>query len=258
MDPCAPIGVFDSGVGGVSVLREIRKLLPHENLIFYGDNKNAPYGTKSAQEVCRHSEACFDFLRQRGCKLIVVACNTASAVALPGLRARWAPFPIVGIEPAIKPALLENPGKEVLLLATPLTVKQERIHALAEKYHESASLTMKGAKGLVELIEEGHLKDEKLLSFLRGLFSDELSENRIPDALVLGCTHYPHVKNAFRQVLGPDLKLYDGGAGTARRCRFLLEEQNALNPRKKRGRVEFFGSDPSKIPLCRRLFTIKE
>lgn len=254
MTASAPVGVFDSGVGGVSVLNEVRRLLPHEDLIFYGDNKNAPYGTKSAEEVRRLAEDCFRTLQDRGCKIVIVACNTASAVAIRGLRETYAPFPIVGIEPAVKPAVLENPGKRVLLLATPLTVRQERVLALAERFDSIAEITMKGARGLVELIEAGHLYDETLFSFLRGLFSDEFSEDRLPDALVLGCTHFPHVKAAFRHVLGDGVKLYDGGEGTARRCRFLLEEAGLVNPQTRRGSVEFLGSDPEKIPLCRRLF----
>ena len=249
-----PIGVFDSGVGGISVLNEIRRILPHEDLIFYGDNQNAPYGTKSAEEVSRLAENCLKFLLDRGCKMVVIACNTASAVAIRNLREKYPSIPIVGIEPAIKPAVLQNPGKNVLLLATPLTLKQERVLAMAEKYHEIAHLSMKGAKGLVELIEGGHIFDEELFSFLRGLFSDEFSEDRLPDALVLGCTHYPHVKAAFRRVLGENVLLYDGGEGTARRCRFLLEEAGILNGKTEKGSVSFFGSDPEKIPLCRKLF----
>ena len=249
-----PIGVFDSGVGGVSVLNEIRRLLPREDLIFYGDNRNAPYGTKSADEVRALAENAFLFLREKDCKMVVVACNTATAVAIGPLRAKYAPFPIVGIEPAIKPAVLENPGKRVLLLATPLTLKQERVLAMAEKYDSVARLSMKGARGLVELIEAGHTFDEPLFAFLRDLFSEELSQGRIPDAVVLGCTHYPHVKAAIRRVLGEGVKLYDGGEGTARRCRSLLTEGDLLNPQAPRGKVEFFGSDPEKIPLCRKLF----
>ena len=149
---------------------------------------------------------------------------------------------------------LENPGKRVLLLATPLTLRQERVLAMKEKYDSLATITVKGARGLVELIEAGHTGDAELLSFLRGLFSDELSEGNLPDAVVLGCTHYPHVKGAIRAVLGEGVRLYDGGEGTARRCRSLLSEANLLNPQQTRGRVEFFGSDPEKIPLCRKFF----
>ncbi len=249
-----PVGVFDSGVGGVSVLNEIRRVLPREDLIFFGDSKNAPYGTKSAGEVRRLAERSFLFLREKGCKIIVAACNTATAVAIGTLRETYAPFPIVGIEPALKPAVLENPGKRVLLLATPLTLRQERVLAMKEKYDSLATITVKGARGLVELIEAGHTGDAELLSFLRGLFSDELSEGNLPDAVVLGCTHYPHVKGAIRAVLGEGVRLYDGGEGTARRCRSLLSEANLLNPQQTRGRVEFFGSDPEKIPLCRKFF----
>ena len=258
MKKTAPIGVFDSGVGGVSVLCEVRRLLPHEDLIYYGDNKNAPYGTKSAAEVTRCAEACFRFLLEKGCKIVIVACNTATAVAVNRLRENYAPFPIVGIEPAVKPAVRENPGKRVLLLATPLTLRQERVLAMAEKYDSEAILTMKGAAGLVELIEEGHTNDETLFSFLQGLFSDERSEGRLPDAVVLGCTHYPHVKEAIRTVLGGRVKLYDGGEGTARRCRDLLAQSDMLSDSPDPGKVSFFGSDPDKIPLCRKLFQEKE
>ena len=253
MPDTRPIGIFDSGAGGISVFKEVRRLMPNEDILFYGDNKNAPYGTKSAEEVCRLSEDCLRFLLKKNCKIVIIACNTASAVAIRALREKYAPLPIVGIEPAIKPAVLENPGKRVLLLATPLTVKQERIQALAAKYFEVAYLSMKGAKGLVEEIEAGHIYDETLFAFLRGLFSDELSENTVPDVLVLGCTHYPHIKKAFRRILGEQIKLYDGGEGTARRCRFLLEKADALTDRKTPGKDVFYSSDPAKIELCRYL-----
>lgn len=231
-DNSAPIGVFDSGVGGISVLRCLRNLMPHENFVFIGDSANAPYGTKSPQTVKSLSENSLKKLLRADAKQVVIACNTATAVAADVLRAEYPDVTIVGIEPAIKPAATDNPGGKIAVLATDLTVHQKRIAALYEKYSDTAEIELVPCVGLVELIEDGHLYDKAVFDYLEKLF-----ENRPHyDAYVLGCTHYPLIKDAFLHILG-DVKLYDGGEGTAKRSRDLLLRDGLLNPQKTDGKI---------------------
>ena len=245
-DRYSPIGVFDSGVGGISVLRSLMALMPHENYIFIGDSANAPYGTKSADEVFRLSEHSLKKLLEMGAKQVVIACNTATAVAADRLREEYPDVTIVGIEPAIKPAATENPGGKIAVLATDLTVHQKRIYALYEKYSDIAHIELVSCIGLVELIENGHLFDGEVFSYIE----ERLNNYMDYDAYVLGCTHYPLVKDAFRHVLG-DVKLYDGGEGTARRSRDLLEKADMLNPSDRQGSVVMINTadDPKMIEL---------
>lgn len=237
-----PIGVFDSGLGGISVLRDLRRVLPREHILFRADSAHAPYGTKRADEVLSLSRKSLEWLLERDCKEIVVACNTATAVGVETLRAEYPEVPIVGIEPALKPAALENPGHRVILMATPLTLQLERVAALRERFGTVAPVEFFPCRGLVELIEGGHLEDEQLFSYLNALFAHLNRENL--GAVVLGCTHYPHIRPALRRFFGPSVRLYDGGAGTARRARAILEEQG-LTRDAGEGSVELFNTDPS-------------
>lgn len=237
-DCYSPIGVFDSGVGGISVLNSLRALMPNENYIFIGDSANAPYGTKPEDEVFRLSENSLLKLLDSDAKQIVIACNTATAVCADKLREKYHDIQIVGIEPAIKPAATENPGRNVAVLATNLTVHQKRIEKLYHEYSGVAHIELVPCIGLVEFIESGHLYDEKLFSYLEVL----LKPYKKFDAFVLGCTHYPLIKEAFHHVLGADAKLYDGGEGTARRAKSLLEKSDMLNPGKEKGSVEIINT----------------
>lgn len=234
-----PIGVFDSGVGGISVLKELRRQMPAEDYLFFGDNQNAPYGTKSPTEVLSLVRAGVERLLSHNAKEIVIACNTATAVAADEIRRLYPAVPIVAIEPAIKPAVLSASGKRVLLMATPLTLQTERVSRLSRRFESAAQIEVLPCDGLVELIEDGHLDDETLDAFLCRLFS-RLSTT--PDAVVLGCTHYPHVLPALRRYFGDAVTFYDGGAGCARRARALLEERDLLRGEKRDGSVTFFFS----------------
>lgn len=249
-DKTSPIGVFDSGVGGISVLRALKRLLPSENFIFIGDSANAPYGTKSAEEVIKLSENSLKRLLEMGAKQIVIACNTATAVAADCLREKYPHVTIIGIEPAIKPAATENPGGKIAVLATDLTVHQRRISALYERYSEKADIKLVSCVGLVELIESGHLYDDVLFSYLENLLRDFMD----CDAYVLGCTHYPLIKDAFIRILG-NVKLYDGGEGTARRARELLIKAGMLNPCPDEGKITIINTsdDPSLTELSYKL-----
>lgn len=208
-DRHSPIGVFDSGVGGIGTLAALRRELPQERFLFYGDTANAPYGTKSREEVMGCVSRIMDHLLAQDVKAVVIACNTATAVAAAELRARYT-LPIIGIEPALKPAHEMRRGGSILVLATPMTLKLEKFRALYERYGEGAIPLP--CPGLMELVERE--ADDEARRYLLELFSPyDLSQ---VDAVVLGCTHYPFAAKAIRRVLGPEVALLDGGEGTAR------------------------------------------
>ena len=225
-----PIGVFDSGLGGLSVLREARILLPHENYIYYGDNKNAPYGDKSEEEIAKLSFACADFLVSKGVKALLLACNTATGISIKDIRNRLS-IPVVSVEPAIKPAC-ETPGDgKVLMLATLATTRLERYAKLCARMPDPSRVINVPCSGLVERIESG--------VFDIGRFDDLLSDYLSPyygmkiDGVVLGCTHYVFIGEAIREFclrhFNGECRLYDGGAGTARQLGRILQKFDIEN-----------------------------
>lgn len=235
-----PIGVFDSGVGGISVLRELVALMPNENYIFFGDSKNAPYGTKTLTEVQELTCADASYLMARDVKALVVACNTATSAAVDILRKKYPNIPVIGIEPALKPAVLAKEQPKVLVMATPMTLREEKFHHLMEKFEQDATIIPMPCPGLVEFVERGETCGEELEHFLKKLFAD-YARNPV-DCVVLGCTHYPFVREAIQKVLGSHVKLFDGGAGTARETRRRLAENDMLNPSREQGCVEIENS----------------
>lgn len=249
-----PIGVFDSGVGGISVLRELAFLMPNENYIFYGDSKNAPYGTKSLEDVQRLTCADAEHLMEKGIKALVVACNTATSAAIHILREKYKDMPVIGIEPALKPAVLFQENPRVLVMATPMTLREKKFQKLMLRFQEKAEILPLPCPGLVEFVERGELESDALKRFLQELFSD-YQRTRI-DAVVLGCTHYPFVRSMIEQVLGDGVTVFDGGAGTARETRRKLMAAGILNPSSQKGTVIFENSlQEEKIQkLCHTLF----
>lgn len=248
-----PIGVFDSGVGGISVLRELIALMPNENYIFYGDSAHAPYGMKTLEEVRELTCADAEHLLRQNVKALVVACNTATSAAIVTLRQRYSDMPIIGIEPALKPAVLSGECPRVLVMATPMTLREEKFHQLMERFRERARILPVPCPGLVEFIERGELAGERLELFLAELFAPYQSEPI--DCVVLGCTHYPFVRDVIGQVLGGDVKIFDGGAGTARETHRRLLECGLLNTQETCGTVTLQNSlaDPALGALARRL-----
>lgn len=236
----APIGVFDSGVGGISVLRELVALMPNENYIFYGDSKNAPYGTKTLEEVQALTCADAKYLIDQGVKALVVACNTATSAAIQILRDQYPDMPVIGIEPALKPAVLAVESPRVLVMATPMTLREEKFHQLMIKFENRAEILPLPCPGLVEFVEQGELESDELEQFLTGLFA--AYQGQPIDCVVLGCTHYPFVKKMIQKVLGDQVRLFDGGAGTARETRRRLMECGLCNPSEERGNVIFQNS----------------
>ena len=252
-----PIGVLDSGVGGISVLRELVKLLPGEDFLYFGDSANAPYGTKEASEVIRLTMKTADFLRKSGAKALVVACNTATSAAIPILRETYPDIPVVGIEPALKPAVLGKDHPNVFVMATPMTLQREKFATMMHTYEKVANITKVPCEGLVELIEKGNLDGKELIGYLEEKFAPYDKEKI--DAVVLGCTHYPLIKGSIRLVL-PHAAIYDGGYGTAKQTKKRLEESGLLSPRQKGGKVRFFNSKGTDkiLSLCQTLLELPE
>ena len=251
-----PIAVFDSGVGGISVLRELIRIMPNENYIYFGDSRNAPYGIKKKEEVRELTINCAQKLFEQGAKGLVVACNTATSAAVRVLREMYPDIPIVGIEPALKPAVLCMPHPRVLVMATPMTIREEKFKHLMEQYEEQAEIIPLPCPGLMDFIERGDLKGEDLHKYLEDLLYS-YSNNQV-DAAVLGCTHYPFARLQIQQVLGDKVKTFDGGEGTAREMKRRLAEKDLLSMRQEKGDILFENSltDDKKIELCKYLLNI--
>jgi len=237
-----PIGFFDTGVGGISVLKEARKVMPNENYLYFGDSKNAPYGTKTLEEARNLTFKAVDFLINKGAKAIVIACNTATSVAINELREKYEEhIPIIGIEPAVKPALsINKPGHKVIIMATPLTLAEVKFKNLVESYDNCHCTEALPCPGLVEYIENGILDGEELKEFLQDKFYN-IKDDKI-GAVVLGCTHYPFVKDTIGDILGRDVPIIDGSLGTVKELKRKLEEYNILNPNENHGWVEIHNS----------------
>ena len=218
------IAVFDSGVGGISVLRHLVRVLPQERFLYFGDSANAPYGTKTKEAVKNLTFAAAETLFRRGVKAFVVACNTATSAAIADLRAAYPDRIIIGIEPALKLAADTFPGGSLGVMATPMTLREEKFALLMERFDESCQIYKLPAPGLVELIESGRADSPEAETLLEQVFAP------CPklDALVLGCTHYPFAAKTISRVLGDGVKLLDGGDGTARETRRRLAEAGLL------------------------------
>lgn len=232
-----PIGVLDSGVGGISVLRHIHALLPNESLIYFADSKYAPYGNKTHDEI---KERCFeiaDFLINKQVKALVVACNTATAAAIKEMRDNYA-IPIIGMEPALKPAAAATKNGVIGVLATVGTLKSAQFAALLESYGRNVKVVTQACLGLVECIERGELNSETTIKLLQQYIQPLLSEGA--DTIVLGCTHYPFVKQAIRKIVGPDISLIDTGAAVAKQVQNKLAEQDLYTKANFVSEVNFY------------------
>lgn len=249
----APIAVFDSGVGGISVLRALVKEMPNENYWYFGDSANAPYGTKTLEEVRNLTFSHVEHFMEYGAKAVVVACNTATAAAVRLLRQKYPDYTFVGIEPALKPAVYEKPNPNVVVMATPMTIREDKFHNLMDKYTDLAHIIPLPCPGLMEYIEKGITDGEELDNFLKKLFAPFAPE-RI-DSVVLGCTHYPFVSEEISKVLGNNIKLFEGGPGTARETKRRLAEKDLLTSRTTAGTVRFENSamTDDKLKLCEKL-----
>lgn len=242
------IGMIDSGVGGVSVLREATRLLPDEHFLFYGDNANAPYGPRSLEEIRALSATCADVLLARDVKAIVIACNTITAAYAEILRAEHPELPIVGMEPALKPAHFARHGGQVIVLATDATLRLEKFERLMALYGDDVIPVV--GQGLVELVEGGQASSPEAQAQLERLLAPY--RGRQIDAIVLGCTHYPFLRAPIQRLF-PEAQLFDGREGTAQRLRFLLDERG-LRSQGTGGSVEFKSSGgEASVALMRSL-----
>lgn len=239
MEHLAPIGVFDSGLGGLSVLREIRRQLPAEDVIYYADSAFCPYGSRTAAEIRARSEAIAATLIAEGAKLVVVACNTASSVAITHLRERF-DVPFVGLEPAVKPAVRMTRTGKVAVLATPRTVSGERLRWLIDSHAGDVEVFTVPAPGLAELVEHGTLAGDDVRGMLRPLLEPSL--NRGADVIVLGCTHYPFLRAEIERFVGDRATVIDSGEAIARRTHYLLTRMGALRDDAGPGVLQFMTS----------------
>lgn len=247
-----PIGVFDSGIGGLSVLRNMRALMPEETFVYYGDNKNAPYGTRPEAEILRLAQADVDFLMAQNVKAIVIACNTATSAAAQTLRETM-DIPIIGMEPALKPASMMRREGIIAVLATPATLRQRKYQLLMERYGDHAVPIP--CAGLMEFAERGEVEGPRLEAFLSRMFMPYRGVKI--DAAVLGCTHYVFLRDAIAGVM-KDVPLVDGNEGTARQLQRVLTENHLLNEGGK-GEIRLFtsGNQEELLPLMNRLLQTK-
>ena len=215
-----PIGIFDSGVGGTSIWKEIVHLLPSESTIYLADSANAPYGEKPKEEILRLSIKNTELLLQKGCKIIVVACNTATTNAIDHLRAHYT-VPFIGIEPAIKPAALHTKTKKVGILATKGTLSSSLFHNTSKLFAEGITVLEREGKGLVELIETGQINSKETRELLKEYLQPMLEQNI--DCLVLGCTHYPYLVPMLQELLPKNITIIDSGEAVARQTKAILE-----------------------------------
>jgi glutamate racemase len=234
------IGFFDSGVGGLSVLREAIKLMPNEHFIYFGDSKNAPYGVKKVEEVRELTYKAVEFLIDKGAKAIVIACNTATSAAVSALRVSYPSIPIVGIEPAVKPAVRLHREGAIVIMATPVTLQEKKFINLMEKYKDESEIIPMPCPGLVEFIEKGNIDGEEVRKYLEEKFN--IYKNGEIGSVVLGCTHYPFIKNIINEILGKDVPIIDGGLGTSKELKRKLEELNMLNDSSEDGNVKIYNS----------------
>lgn len=232
----SPIGVFDSGVGGLSVLAELRRYLPHEDVLYFADHANNPYGERSPDDIERLTLQAVRWLQDQGCKLVVIACNTACAFSLRSVRAQVT-LPIVGLVPALKPAVAGTRSGVVSVFATPVTLEGSLLQEVIAQHATPAGVQVLKVwhRELVPLVEAGQATSPRTRALLRELLTPHAQAGA--DALVLGCTHYPFLDGAIRAEFGDTFALYDSGAGVAKRTRALLEAGQVLNPAGVPGRV---------------------
>lgn len=235
-----PIGIFDSGVGGLSVLRAIRAELPNEEIIYFGDQAHVPYGPRPLDEVCAFSEEITRFLLAKGAKLIVVACNSASAAALPHLRRTFQNVSFVGMEPAVKPAVEQTRSGVVGVLATPATFQGALYASVLERFAQGVTVLQHTCPGLVAQIEQGALNAPETESILRGALSPMLL--RGIDTVVLGCTHYPFVIPLIQQIVGENVRVIDPAPAVARQTARLLAEGGLRHETKRTAPVTYYSS----------------
>jgi glutamate racemase len=244
--PTSPIGIFDSGVGGISVMRTIRWEMPEESLVYFGDQGHVPYGSRSMEQIQGFSETITRFLLDLDAKIIVVACNTASAAALKYLREKFPKNQFVGMEPAVKPAAEHTQTGKVGVLATPATFQGALYASVVERFANGVELFQDTCPGLVQQIEQGNLEGEGTRKILEYALLPMLDKNI--DTVVLGCTHYPLVIPLIQQIVGESVRVIDPAPAVAKQTARLLEARDMRNKPESKGNVRFYTSaDPAAL-----------
>lgn len=238
-----PIGLFDSGIGGTSIWKAIHELLPNEDTIYLADSKNAPYGQKSKDEIIALSCKNTELLLEQNCKIIVVACNTATTNAIKELRAKY-DVPFIGIEPAIKPAALHSQTQKIGILATKGTLNSELFYKNVEKFQDIQIIEQIGYH-LVDLIENGQIDSPQMDRLLHDYLDPMIAQNI--DYLVLGCSHYPYLIPQIEKILPPHIKIIDSGEAVARQTKAILEEKAGLRTASAPGRQVFYTNADPKV-----------
>ena len=236
----APIAVFDSGVGGISVLRHLRSLMPCEDYLYFGDSANAPYGSRTTEDVRRLTLAAAARLTSQPIKALVIACNTATAAAVQQVREAYPDLVVIGIEPALKLAADHYPGGRIGVMATEVTLREEKFDTLLHRFDENCTIAKIPAPGLVQLIEAGKTDSPEIHQLLQSILDPYVGNL---DALVLGCTHYPFAAEAIGTILGREVTLLDGGEGTARETKRRLAKAGLLAQNRK-GTITIQSSAP--------------
>lgn len=250
-----PIGVFDSGIGGTSIWKAIHDLLPQEQTIYLADSKNAPYGQKSKQEIIDLSKKNVDFLLRENCKIIVIACNTATTNAIQELRAYYN-VPFIGIEPAIKPAALNSKTQTIGILATKGTLNSELFNKTAEMFHHTKIVEQVGY-GLVQLIENGDLYSDEMTELLTSYLNPMIAADI--DYLVLGCSHYPYLIPQIKKILPNHIQIIDSGEAVARQTKHVLQEKVGLSDLKNPKPEFYTNTDPTVLQaILEHKFTVTE
>ncbi len=240
------IGIYDSGVGGISVLRAIREQMPNESVVYFGDQGHIPYGPRPMEQIRSFSEAITNFLLQQKAKIIVVACNTASAAALKYLREKFQTVQFVGMEPAVKPAAEQTQTGKVGVLATPATFQGALYASVVERFANGVELFQNTCNGLVQQIEQGNLEGKETRNILEAALLPMLEKNI--DTVVLGCTHYPFVIPLIQEIVGNKVRVIDPAPAVAKQVGRLLEVNRTRNESKSRGKIKFYTSgDPDAL-----------
>ncbi len=231
------IGIFDSGIGGLTVLHQALLTLPKEDYIYYADTDHVPYGTKTRDEIIRYVDEAVEFLVGKGVKAIVIACNTATSTAIDYVRSKYT-LPILGMEPAVKPAVANSNGKRVMVIATPITVKEEKLRNLIEQVDDNHRVDLLALPGLVRFAEAGLFEGEEVEQYLRQELGTYKLENY--SALILGCTHFNYFKDSYRKIFPSKVDFIDGSVGTVNYLKKILEERKQLE--NNHGTVEYYMS----------------
>jgi glutamate racemase len=251
-----PIGFFDSGVGGLSVMKEVRHLLPAENLIYFADSANCPYGAKSVEAIQARAYAICDFLLAQDVKLIVIASNTTSIAALDAVREYYS-VPVIGIEPAVKPAASVTRSGRIGVIATGVTLAGERFGSLVKRFGDGLEIYTQPCPGLVEAVESGRCDDAETEALL-GSYLDKLLASGV-DTVILGCTHYPFLRHLVEKLAGSEIKVIDSGEAVARQVTRVLESKGLAADAGLTGIESFFTSgDPEKVGQVIRLLWGKQ